>query len=152
MTGTTQVGLWKVIFDREATLAAYGRLSVSKAPRCSCQGCRNFRALDDIAFSIDIRNLLDQLGIDPVLPAEIVISGNLEDGECPYSSIFHFEGTLVDDEKEHMSPIGPNGSFFIHKGQGPAQPEAKFSRNILTIEIYSKMKWVLNEAFGGGAS
>jgi hypothetical protein len=87
-------GEWHYTCDRDATVAAYSRVSMGYTAACTCNGCRNFVAARSKAFPPSFMDLLDSLGIDPTKDAEIYHTARMSPGKHLYGGWFHFVGSL----------------------------------------------------------
>lgn len=65
----TTAGRWLIEHDPQATRRCYAGLAVGSG--CTCDWCRNFDAAAGKIFPADFMPLLEQLGIDPLKPAEV---------------------------------------------------------------------------------
>jgi hypothetical protein len=97
----------RVFADPDATRGKYLTVDADSCWR-TCAYCRNMRPqLPDI-LGHEMRNLLRQLGVDPLKPSEAVHYGRQEDGGHLYCVVYHFAGQL-DPSKPMREIAAPRG-------------------------------------------
>ncbi len=132
-----QVLEWEIEFDKDVTAQAYTRLSVG----CDCAYCRNFLAICR-NLPRDYVEFLNQLGIDPTKPAEIVEYNENHDGTYHYGWWFHVVGRLT---KENESIVKFNSEIdIVIRNRRDVAPK-DFPRPSIQIEFFSNLPWVLEE-------
>jgi hypothetical protein len=139
-----RVGDQTILYDRDATAAAYRTLEHGFAEKCGCLFCKNFAAQRNLVYPDSFRGLLDQLGIDPNKEAEAFEYGPVEDGCHLYGGWFYFVGEMATaGDRNFTAPdshhfdywftsIGPNATAFH---DGPR----------LTLEFTTHLKWLLED-------
>ncbi len=130
------------LYDRDATVAAYGSFTRLFADECGCAGCRNFAAQRATAYPPRFRALMDQLGIDPLKEGEPVHYGEVLPGIHAYGGWFYFVGSLL---AAGDSAVQENGfSYFIGRSF-PAPPPSFRGQGVLALEFSTNLPWVLPE-------
>jgi len=61
---TITIGRWTLEVDREATEAAFSKISLGSPETCECDYCKNLVVARDSAYPEDARQVFSQLGID----------------------------------------------------------------------------------------
>jgi hypothetical protein len=118
---------WTLSAESERTRKAYS--CVRGAPeRCGCNICKNFIAARDRAYPSDLRQLLDQLGIDYRCEAELWHSHRTAPGHHQYAGAFHFVGTIEDGSE--AAALQDNGLYIMELVSMSAAFEIGFSTRI----------------------
>ena len=136
-----QLGDQVIRFDRNRTRQAYSSIKSGDAERCGCLYCRNFAAQRRTAYPEVFRSLLDQLGIDPEKAGEVYESG--ADGSLRmYGGWLYFAGELV-CSGERMTDTGSGFQYWFADAKGLPKPEADFGANVLAVEFWTRLPWVI---------
>ena len=128
---------WEIEFDKDVTAQAYSGLSVS----CDCAYCRNFLATWH-NLPKDCLEFLNQLGIDPAIPAEIVEYNENRDGTHYYGWWYHLVGRLT-KENESVGKFNSEVDILIRNRRDVAPSD--FPHPSIQIEFFSNLPWVLEE-------
>jgi hypothetical protein len=99
---------WSLWSDPAATEEVYARIVAGGCDRCGCDACFNFAQARHLCFETDWIDLLEWLGIDPLLESEVVYRGPSRGGLHLYSGWFHLVGQI---ESGPRSNIGRQGSI-----------------------------------------
>jgi hypothetical protein len=132
-----QVLEWEIEFDKGITAQAYTGLSVS----CECAYCRNFLIVCQ-NLPVEYTQLLAQLGIDPMKPANIVEYNEHPDGTHLYGWWYHVTGKITKDSNalvmlnSEIEITITNKDYLIAKS---------FPRPVIQIEFFSSLPWALAE-------
>jgi hypothetical protein len=142
----TQIDImeWHVEVDADVTAHAYERLTVG----CDCVYCRNFLAALH-HLPAEFHQLLQLLGINPAIPAEVVEYHQNPNGSHSYSWWYHANGRILSDqhaEQNHFghSPLTPAIDISISTKTDLVAPD--FPYPILQIEFFTNLPWLLEES------
>lgn len=113
------VGDQMIRYDRDRTQGAYAGVEKGDADVCGCLYCRNFAAQRTSAFPERFKQLLDQLGIDPLKEGEVYELGPTEHGTVSYGGWFYFCGEVV-EAGERNTTSGNFEHWFTTKIPNPA--------------------------------
>ncbi len=136
-----------ILYDREATAAAYRVVSSSCTERCGCDSCRNFALQRAAVYPPAFRVILDQLGVDPKKEKEADVheQGPVQDGMCPYGGWFYLVGELV-EKGEGVAQIARDFQCFLRGAGGIfAGSKAWFGKSVLALEFMTKIRWLSPE-------
>ncbi len=89
-----ELGPWSVRSDPELTSEAYARIDTSGAELCGCEPCLNFALARHLVYPTDAVDLLEWLGIDPLLESDLCYCERLASGLHSYAGVFHFVGAI----------------------------------------------------------
>lgn len=133
---------WNILFDREATVAAYARIPRGGAESCRCDPCRNWVESRGQILPRELRDLLERLGIPPDRDAEVYHDGRLDSGLHSYGGWYHFVGRVVRGERED-APLLEFGFFrvFFHSSPGLV-PEAFAGQPVVQLEFMAEVPWL----------
>jgi hypothetical protein len=155
-----QFARWEIEADVEATAAAYARRGPGAADSCGCQPCRNFAAARAHVFPTRASNLLDSLGVRPILEAEISQTHEIRPGWRHYMGFLHVVGRIVSGE-DAWSPVGREGACrFCGEPITPSFslgftnrialiPDCFPKDGLLQVEFTAEVPWVLEEPYCG---
>lgn len=141
--------------DPDATRRCYAQIPWGSD--CDCSPCRNLDTLGSDAFPADVRQVLDELGIDLHKPAEVYHCGRLKNGLHFYGGWYHCAGRIV------------SGPDVCHRGAAPSTsqpleaPSAEGFRidcsslrelvpdvfgdlELVQVDFTAELPWVLDEA------
>jgi hypothetical protein len=138
-----RLGDQNVLYDREATIAAYKRIPVSGADRCKCLYCQNFARQRGIALSADLLALLTALGIDPAKEQEVYDLGPQADGtRWQYGGWFYFIGDFIERGSSNIQFRKPGEFEFGDPGpRNQVFPHEK----TLAVDFLIEIPWILPE-------
>jgi hypothetical protein len=128
---------WDLEFDKEDTVKAYVDLTYY----CKCSYCRNFLATYRILPSIYFE-ILHNLGIDPVKPAEIIEYCKNKDGTHLYQWWYHVVGNLLN--KCETSIKFTEQVDILIRNRDDLVPK-DFPNPIIQIDFFASLPWVLEE-------
>ena len=129
---------WEIEYDKEVTPQAYSILSVS----CTCAYCQNFLSVCR-NLPVEYIHLLEQLGIDPLKPVEIVEYTENPDGTHFYGWWYHLVGQITKDSTAISVLLTPGIEMIIRNKADLADME--FPRPVIQIEFFSNLPWALAE-------
>ena len=140
----------KILFDREATDALYCQtILVPGADQCTCIPCKNFAAQRGKVFPEEFRQLLSELGIDPLKEWE-AFDYNFDPKNLRkhllYGGWFLFAGELVEGLDKRP---GPEQRAFAHwfTTSFPAGT-LPTGLKLCAVEFLAEIPWVLSEMPG----
>jgi hypothetical protein len=134
-----------VLYDRDATLAAYVRLQRGSAEMCGCDACRNVLAQRDSVYLQHFLKLLDQLGIDLTKEGDLYEEGPPENNVQPCAGWFYFVGELV-EAGERLTEMGKDFQCFI-RGAGTTSVTKLFGDSVCALEFTARVPWVLDAPY-----
>jgi hypothetical protein len=139
-----RVGDQTVRYDRDATVAIYGKMVGGFAEKCGCVFCKNFATQRNLVYPASFRALLEQLGADPNKEGEAFECAPVEDGCHLYGGWFYFVGELVTaGERNCNAPDSHYFEYFFTK----AHPNDRVFDGgpMLALEFTTHVKWVLED-------
>lgn len=143
------VGDQTILYDRDATIAAYQGMGRGGADECPCSTpcdeCKNFAAQRDVAYPLQFKNLLDQLGIDSTKEAEVFTYREQQGGWQEYGGWFYLVGALVagiPPTNWHPDATG----FHCHFSTSHPDPGDFKGRPALRLSFDVRLKWVIKES------
>ena len=86
---------WSIRSDPDLTREAYALLDCGGAENCGCEECFNFATARHLVYDPDLLQLLDYLGIDPLLEAEVHRDRRLGSGRHTYTAWFFLVGEIA---------------------------------------------------------
>lgn len=103
---TIEIYPWKVTYDLEATRSLYAAAEDGEADRCDCAYCQDFRNLRGQVYPLNIRTILERIGIDYQKESEVYHICKLEDRKHLYGGSFVFFGSVecLDQAYERSGP------------------------------------------------
>jgi hypothetical protein len=113
--------------DADRTRRVYGNLT-GAPERCGCNICKNFIVARDRAYPSDLRQLLDQLGIDYRREAELSHTHRTAPGHHQYAGAFHFVGAIEDGGES--ASLQDNGLYIMELVSVNADFDIGFSTRI----------------------
>jgi hypothetical protein len=133
---------WQILFDREATTAAYTQIAAGGAETCACDPCRNWAASRAEVLPHEFRELLDRLGIPMDREAEVYHNARLDSGLHSYCGWYHFVGQIIFGEHEDAPRIAL-GTFLIFFHSSPILlPEPFVGRAVVQLEFEAEVPWL----------
>lgn len=133
-----------VLYDRELTRNAYSKIGHGDAERCGCSYCRNFSKQRSTVYPSDFLSLTDRLGIDPAKEDEVFECG--PSGELRfYGGWFFFAGQFVEPGEAVVRGLASGFEYWIADGRSRPAPDAEFGADILTLEFFTKLPWLLDD-------
>jgi hypothetical protein len=133
---------WQILFDREATLAAYERTSTGGPELCACNTCRNWADSREKPFPAEFRAFLARLGIPPNREAEVYHNGRLESGLHYYAGWYHFVGKVLCGENEGSPNIVIDPFAFFFHSSPVLTPEAFCGPSVVQLEFEAQVPWL----------
>ncbi len=103
-----EFGGWTLWSDPAATEEIYARVDLGGCERCGCDACFNFAQARHLCFDTDWIDLLEWLGIDPLLESEVVCRGRGHDDLYLYSGWYHLVGRIESGPRDN---VGIDGSI-----------------------------------------
>ncbi|MGH0035797.1 MAG: hypothetical protein ACQGVK_12295 [Myxococcota bacterium] len=100
------IARWKLWSDPAATEAVYAGIDVGGCDRCGCDACFNFAQARHLCFGTDWIDLLEWLGVDPLLESEVVHRGPGPAGGHLYSGWFHLVGEIESGPRRNEGRSG----------------------------------------------
>ena len=65
---------WIINADPETTTTLHSQIELGGAEECGCDPCLNFAASRESVYPAEFIRLLNELGIDPALEVEVILS------------------------------------------------------------------------------
>ena len=139
-----QVGQQKIRFDREATVALYrDKITAPGAERCGCTSCKNFAAHRNKAYPKEFLDLLETLGINPLMEWEAFDYDVEQESRQNhlYGGWFLFSGELIEGIEERPGPDIPAFAHWFTK----SFPSGTFSQDakLGAVEFITHVPWGL---------
>lgn len=106
---------WRLAIDPAATAELYARLDEGGCERCGCDACFNFADARHLVYTTDWLDLLEWLGIDPLLESEVVYRHRVRRGAHVYSGWFHFVGAIEAGPRRNLGLAGSLESRYLVK-------------------------------------
>jgi hypothetical protein len=128
---------WRVAHEPEIT----AELNASHQA-CTCVWCRNLSAVQDTAFSPELRATLAEFGLRPGLERDVHPLGNVSTGEQLYMGEFEVAGTL-EAAPQQPATSSPDLSFAQLPQPIASGPHAGRPHLILSFTV--RAPWVLSE-------
>lgn len=147
-----ELGAWVLATDPAATAEAYARIDAGGCETCGCEPCFNFAEARHLVFSTGFVDLLEFLGIDPLLESEVAYRGASACGQHLYSGWFHLVGRIergpVENvaipgafESRHLMSIG-EGLRVAFSEDRTLAPEAFADLPVVELELEVIVPWV----------
>lgn len=108
-----ELGGWRLWNDRAATEEVYARIVVGGCERCGCDACLNFSEARHLCFGTDWIDLLEWLGIDPLLESEVIYRRPGHRGRHVYSGWFHLVGEIEAGPRRNVGRLGSIESRYL---------------------------------------
>ena len=144
---------WEFIVDKELTKKTYDKIEFGSSDICECIHCKNFAFNKEDNFPTEIKNLLNDLGIDFKKECEAWHYYKDDLGRHCYSGWFHFKGkfkgkSLSAPTKEtstsyDLTPITDNFSLgFLYDD---SLTYFENNENLVQVEFDTKINWRIDE-------
>ena len=111
---TITIGRWTLEVDREATEAAFSKISLGSPETCECGYCKNLVVARDRAYPEDARQVFSQLGIDYRKEAETWEWNRVRPKLHSYGGFFHFVGSVISGA-EAVQYVNGTGTFHLER-------------------------------------
>jgi hypothetical protein len=133
---------WEILYDREATRAAYSRITAGGAEFCNCAPCRNWVLSRHELLPVKFRDLLDRLGIPVERDAEVYHNARLESGLHSYGGWYHFVGKVERGERENASRLSfPPFTVYPHS-RPVLVPQVFAGQPVVQLEFECEVPWL----------
>ena len=150
---TVSLHKWAVDTEPDLTREAYALLDCGGAEDCGCEACFNFAATRHLAYSAELIEFLEWLGIDPQLEAFARYDTPLTSGEHGYTVSFFLVGRIAsgpptpvarrsDGLWESLEPAGD--SFVGFSADVSDAPEVFRGLPCVRLEVRVAAPWVSN--------
>ncbi|RYE58619.1 MAG: hypothetical protein EOP48_03150 [Sphingobacteriales bacterium] len=148
---TVQLLNYTLLVDREATKHVYNGVKAGGSETCACEFCHNYIQSRETAFSSELINLFDRVGIDYKKDYEVVYLGPEEDGLFLYSTWFDFVGSII-------SPIGEktvnnhevwSSNLSVKISEVALPVESHFHHSgyaVVELNILLKLPWTITDS------
>jgi hypothetical protein len=138
------IGPWQIVHDKEATKAAYARISKGGAEECGCRGCVNYVAARDRVFCQEVLHVFDAVGIDYRKDAEVYHLNRVSPEWHHYGGWFHLIGEVKSSyDRYHEVCKGFSWEFRNHRDLAN---EAFGDMPLIQVEVDIIVPWVIAEA------
>jgi len=144
---------WSIRSDPDLTREAYALLDCGGAESCGCEECFNFATTRHLAYDPDILELLDFLGIDPLLEAEVRRDRALGFGRHTYTASFYLVGEIAAGP---CTTVASCGGRLVHSREAAGAGAVGFSADardvpevfrglpVVRLEVCVEAPWVSN--------
>ena len=143
---------WDFQVDKRETEATYEYNVTSGAESCGCDNCMNFASQRSNIYPTEIKELLNNLGIDWNKEIEVSHYARTENGQHHYGGWFHFKGNFEGKNCEvplpsggftfDLTPIADN--FSIGFRWDNSLTAFSGTDKLVQIEFECKIPWVLD--------
>jgi hypothetical protein len=143
-----------VCSEPDTTREAYARIDCGGAESCGCEACFNFATARHLVYNAEVLELLEWLGIDPLLEAEARHDSCLEAGRHAYTTCFYLVGeissgpaTTVANRGRRLAPSLESAGEGIRVGfsaDACEAPEAFLGLPVVRLEVSVVAPWVSN--------
>lgn len=153
---TLSLRKWVVRHEPELTREAYALIDSGGAECCGCEECFNFAAARHLVYTPEVLELLEWLGIDPLLEAEVVYEGCLGPGRHAYTVAFYAVGEIESGPASCIArragrsvgaareSAGCGISVGFAAGEGAPRPDAFLGLPAVRLELGVVVPWVSN--------
>jgi hypothetical protein len=152
---TLSLRKWVVRNEPDLTREAYALIESGGAEYCGCEECFNFAAARHLIYTPEVLELLEYLGIDPLLEAEVVHEGRLAPGRHAYTVSFYVVGEIESGPATCVSrhglevvasreSAGCGISVGFAVGEGAPRPDAFLGLPAVRLELGVIAPWVSN--------
>ena len=152
---TLSLRKWVVRSEPELTAEAYALTETGGAECCGCEECFNFAAARHLVYTPEVLELLEMLGIDPLLEGEVRHDGAVAPGRHAYTVSFFVVGEI---ESGPVSCIAHAGgaigasresagcgiSIGFASAEGTPRPETFLGLPAVRLELGAVAPWVSN--------
>jgi len=146
---------WVVRSEPELTAEAYALTESGGAETCGCEECFNFAAGRHLVYTPEVLELLDRLGIDPLLEADVRHDGRLAPGRHAYTVSFYVVGEIESGPVSCIARAGASLctsresagcgiSVGFASAEGVARPDAFLGLPAVRLELGVVVPWVSN--------
>lgn len=146
---------WEFEVDKALTVSTYLNVQDGAASLCPCNDCKNYEANRRNVFPEEIRQLFNDLGIDPDKEVEITSFEALSEGLCRVGGWFHFKGKIIAGNR--CREILPTGGFAMNLtevtdvfsiGFSEGNDLAFFSdkSGLIQVEFMTHIPWVIDKS------
>jgi hypothetical protein len=149
-----ELNKWSVASEPETTREAYARIDCGGAENCGCEACFNFANARHLVYNADVLELLEWLGVDPMLEAEARHDSRLGSGRHVYTACFYIVGeissgpaTTVANRGKRCVPSLESAGDGVRVGfsaDARDAPEAFRGLPVVRLEVSVVAPWVSN--------
>ena len=149
-----QFAKWLIESAPDATQEAYARIDSGGAERCGCEECFNFANARHLIYPTEVIDLLEWLGIDPLLETEVTHVRRLDSGLHTYCCVFHLVGELVEGQARNLNLSGRlQNQYLVEAGDGVSlafsadaslAPDEFRGQPIVELEFSVDAPWISN--------
>jgi hypothetical protein len=153
---------WSILSDPELTEDVYALIETGGAELCGCECCFNFAIARHLVWSAQALELLETLGIDPLLESVVSHQARLRSGLHVYTGCFHLVGEIASGP---ATPVALRGgrpaSSLLALGAGlelgftadrSSAPEAFYGLPVVRLEFRARIPWISNAPEPGRAA
>ncbi len=150
---------WKLIVDKEATIAAYQKM-ISQPKECTCTPCENYLDNREGVYPHEIKKLFNRLGIDYRKESEVFEGGKSANGQYRYVGYFFFVGRFYrvrKRNKKHRTKMQRlltqmavvTKTFAIHFSKNPDSPLVtelfEDTTGFVKIKVNFQIPWTIGK-------
>jgi len=147
---------WRFEVEYNRTKEVYDNIEMGSPEGCECNDCKNFSANRENMYPTEIKELLEQFGVDYKKESEICHYCKLENGKHFYGGWFHFKGKIIEgiDCKVNLPnggstfdtiPINENFQIGFMKGSDLSFFDKEESKDLIQIEFLANSDWVIDK-------
>ena len=154
VTQLVELSKWSVHSEPDTTREAYAHIDCGGAESCGCDACFNFANARHLVYNAALLELLEWLGVDPLLEAEARHDNCLEAGRHAYTACFYLVGeissgpaTTVANQGRRCVPSLESAGKGIRVGfsaDAREAPEAFCGLPVVRLEVSVVAPWVSN--------
>ena len=152
---TLSLRKWVVRSEPELTAEAYALPETGGAECCGCEECFNFAAARHLVYTPEVLELLELLGIDPLLEADVCHDVRLAPGRHAYTVSFFIIGEIESGPASCIARAGAavctsresagcGISIGFASAEGTPRPEAFLGLPAVRLELGVVVPWVSN--------
>jgi hypothetical protein len=152
---TVALRKWVVRSEPELTREAYALIDSGGAESCGCEECFNFAAARHLVYTPELLELLDTLGIDPLLEAEVHHERRLAPGRHAYTVWFYVVGRIESGPVSCVARVGHQVGASRERagcgvevgfaaGEGVERPDAFLGLPAVRLELGLIVPWISN--------
>lgn len=146
---------WVIRTEPELTEEAYALVESGGAECCGCEECFNFAAARHLIYTPEVLELLEALGVDPLLEAEVRHDGCLAPGRHAYTVAFFLVGEIQSGPASCFAsrgaavgaarePAGCGISVGFASAEDGPRPDAFLGLPAVRLELEVVAPWVSN--------
>jgi hypothetical protein len=152
---TLSLRKWVVHSEPDLTREAYALMESGSAEECGCEECFNFAAARHLVYTPELLELLETLGIDPLLEAEVHPERGVAPGRHAYTVWFYVVGAIESGPTSCVARAGNQVGASRERagcgievgfagGEHVERPDAFLGLPAVRLELGLVVPWVSN--------